>query len=71
MMEPTGIEPVTSCLQSDLPITLESPFPLALLGFSPFEPPADMAGLGAIRLGLGSNRRCCPKPARRPRATLG
>jgi hypothetical protein len=60
-MEPTGIEPVTSCLQSGTP---DPPGGLDSLGFSgdpACSPLADTAGLGSIRLGLGSGIGLLPK----------
>jgi hypothetical protein len=60
-MEPTGIEPVTSCLQSDCADPLQSPISRQLMGILANSHDVDMAGLGAIRLGLGSGTGLLPK----------
>jgi hypothetical protein len=60
-MEPTGIEPVTSCLQNG---TAEAPNCTVFGAFSAIlaaRPSWDAAGLGAIGLGLGSRTGLLPK----------
>jgi hypothetical protein len=60
-MEPTGIEPVTSCLQSDVANPSNRPVSGVDAGLGPSRRDGDTAGLGAMWLGLGSGIGLLPK----------
>jgi hypothetical protein len=65
-MEPTGIEPVTSCLQNDTPHPPYGPVFRGLCGFAVRAPPRGYGGIGRDQAGFGQRSRAAAQTIEGP-----